>query len=217
MGRDIRNVLFDLDGTLVDSSRTIAACIEYALDRVGVKSVCSAPINSMIGTPLLEIFRDRHGLSQEAVDAAIDHYRAHYDALRQEGSRVYPDIHAVLSNLQERGLRLFVATVKPAPIADRVLTDLRLRPYFDGVAGSSMDHRRRTKGGIIAHGLRTWGLDPSRTLMVGDRDQDIEGARENGLRSIGVSYGFGSKEELQAANPDHLVTHPAEIPPIFAL
>jgi phosphoglycolate phosphatase len=216
MAGRIRNILFDLDGTLVDSSRTIGACIDHALGQIGSDASCSQPLASMIGTPLLEIFRDHYGLEMDQVEAAIDHYRVHYDFLEQEGSRVYPDIHDVLAGLRASGLRLFVATVKPAPIAEKVLSDLRLRPFFEGVAGSSMDHRRRTKAGIIAHVLDTWQLDPAASLMVGDRGQDILGARDNGLRSVGVSYGFGSLQELEAAKPDHLVSRPGDIPRIVA-
>lgn len=213
----VENVLFDLDGTLVDSSRTIATCIGYALERVGVESACSTPVTEMIGSPLLDIFRSEFGLSDTQTDDAIDHYREHYDALRQAGSRVYDGVDEVLSGLQNGGFRLFVATVKPAPIADRVLRDLGLRPYFEGISGSSMDHVRRTKAGIIAHVIETWEIDPRRSMMVGDRGQDILGARENAMRATAVSYGFGSRDELQSAAPDYIVEQPRELPAILQL
>jgi phosphoglycolate phosphatase len=178
---------------------------------VGANSNCNTPVNSMIGAPLLDIFRKEYGLTDVQTDAAIDHYREHYDALGQAGTTVYADIHDVLSGLQRVGLRLFVATVKPAPIAEKVLADLQLRSYFDGVSGSSMDHRRRTKAGIIAHVLQTWKLDPLQSIMIGDRGSDITGARENRMRAIGVTYGFGSRDELQAAGPDHIVGQADEI------
>ena len=214
--KGIQNLLFDLDGTLVDSSGTISTCIQYALDRVGANSDCSTPVNSMIGAPLLDIFRKEYGLTDVQTDAAIDHYREHYDALGQAGTTVYADIHDALSGLQRVGLRLFVATVKPAPIAEKVLSDLQLRSYFDGISGSSMDHRRRTKAGIIAHILQTWKLDPLQSIMIGDRGSDITGARENSVRAIGVTYGFGSRDELRAARPDHIIGQAAEIAAILA-
>lgn len=211
----IANVLFDLDGTLVDSSRTIATCIDYALDSIGTDTRSKLPIAAMIGAPLLDIFRDEYRLTETQTDAAINHYREHYDALRQAGSRVYDGIVDMLLVLQEDGFRLFVATVKPTPIAERVLSDLGLRSYFEGVSGSSMDHVRRTKAGIIAHALRTWDLDPLQSMMVGDRGQDIHGARENGLLATAVTYGFGSCEELAAAKPDHVVDHSSELPALL--
>lgn len=216
MNEPIRNILFDLDGTLVDSSETIAACIAFSLQQLGLAADCRTPLRSMIGLPLLDIYREHYGLQDAQAQAAIDIYRARYDALAQAGTRVYENVHSVLAALQEIGLRLFLATVKPAPIAENVLRDLELRDYFEGVAGSSMDHRLRSKAAIIGYVLHNWGLQPSHSLMVGDRRQDIEGARANGLRSIAVDYGFGSPEELQAAAPDHLVKNAREIPPIIA-
>lgn len=207
----IKNVLFDLDGTLVDSSETIAACIDYALERVGAAPHRGTPVASMIGSPLLDIFGNEYGLTRDQTDAAIDFYREHYDALKQAGSKVYDGIDSVLPGLKNAGFRLFIATVKPAPIADRVLSDLRLRPYFEGISGSSMDHVRRTKAGIIAHALDTWNLNPAQSMMVGDRGQDIRGARENGLRATAVTYGFGSRDELEAAGPDHVIGHSMEL------
>jgi phosphoglycolate phosphatase len=215
MKAPIRNILFDLDGTLVDSSETIAACIAYALRELRLETECRTPLRSMIGLPLLDIFREHYGLEDEPARSAIDIYRARYDALAQAGTRVYEDVQAVLAALRGDGLRLFLATVKPAPIAENVLRDLGLRDYFEGVAGSSMDHRLRSKTAIIGYVLETWSLQPAHSLMIGDRGQDIEGARANGLRSVGVAYGFGSLEELQAAAPDHLVTSAREIPAII--
>ena len=212
----IHNVLFDLDGTLVDSSGTIADCIAHSLRELALDAHCQTPLKSLIGLPLLDIFRDHYGLNEDQAQTAIDIYRVQYDAMKQAGTRVYEDIDSVLSTLRGSGLRLFLATVKPAPIAEKVLTDLGMRSYFAGVAGSSMDHRLRRKSEIIGHVLATWALQPEHSLMVGDRSQDIEGARANGLRSIGVGWGFGSLAELQAATPDHIVTRAADLPAIIA-
>jgi phosphoglycolate phosphatase len=209
--KDINNLLFDLDGTLVDSSGTITTCIEYALDKVGMTTVNSTPIQTLIGAPLLDIFLNEFGLTQEQTDQAIHHYREHWDSRKQAGSRIYEDIQAVLSNLQETGYRLFIATVKPTSIAEKVLEDLSLRSYFEGVAGSSMNHERREKSRIIAHALQKFGLDPIRSMMIGDRHQDIAGARDNGLAAMAVTYGFGTREELYAAEPDHIVEHARDI------
>jgi len=208
---DIHNLLFDLDGTLVDSSGTITTCIEYALNKLESPPANNKPIETLIGTPLLDIFLNEFGLTEEHADQAIHHYREHWDASAQAGSRVYEDIQIVLSELQATGYRLFIATVKPTPIAEKVLEDLSLLPYFDGVAGSSMDHERRDKTRIIAHAIQKFELDPTRSIMIGDRDQDILGARDNGLAALAVSYGFGTREELIAAGPDHIVDHSRDI------
>lgn len=211
----IRNILFDLDGTLVDSSQTIRTCIEYALDQLGIAPAPESPVESVIGKPLFEIFLSQHPMSSEQAELAVRHYREHYDRLAQVGSQVYDGICEALSNLKSDGMRLYIATVKPTAVADKVLRDLQLRAYFDGVAGASMGAERRDKSSIIAHALKKFDLDPGCSLMIGDRDQDIFGARENGLPCIAVSYGFGSQDELDSALPDFVVAHSREIAPLF--
>ncbi|MBT8064066.1 MAG: HAD-IA family hydrolase [Gammaproteobacteria bacterium] len=207
----IRNVLFDLDGTLVDSSGTVGAALEYALERVGAGGAGPVPVRSFIGKPLLDILREDFGLDEGLATEAIDHYRGHYDRLGMEGTEIYPGVPETLSTLKASGYRLYLATVKPTPIAERVLQLSGLRSSFDGVAGASMGPERRDKSRVIAHALDRFGLKPNVSLMVGDRRQDIAGARENGLAAIGVAYGFGSREELGAENPARIVERSSEI------
>ena len=205
------HVLFDLDGTLVDSRGTITASIAHALERMGIDAAAGPDVTGLIGLPLFDIFTRSYGLPRADALEAIDHYRRHYDRLSPDGSRVYENVAQDLARLRALDLGLYVATVKPTPIARKVLADVGLERYFDGVAGASMGPERREKTGIIAHALVRFGLDPARSLMVGDRDQDIDGARANGLRAIGVTYGFGSREEIAAARPDYTSTRPGAI------
>ena len=207
----IQNLLFDLDGTLVDSSQTISASIEFALESMGIDSANRTPVEKVIGASLFDIFRNEFDLTDEQAYVAIDLYREHYDSLNQAGTLVYDNIRDVLPRLRTAGFRLFIATVKPTQIAEKVLSDLDLRSWFDGVAGSSMDSERRDKSSIIAHALRKFDLDPSCSMMIGDRNQDITGARENGLLAMAVTYGFGSREELHSVQPDHTVDGSEEI------
>jgi phosphoglycolate phosphatase len=209
--KKIQNLLFDLDGTLVDSSKTIIASIAFALRRMGFELSRNSSVEAVIGASLFDIFRNQFEMSDEQAYVAIDLYREHYDSLNQEGTRVYENIPEVLPRLKKAGYRLFIATVKPTQIADKVLSDLDLRSWFDGIAGSSMDSERRDKSSIIAHALRKFDLDPLHSIMIGDRDQDITGARENGMPAIAVTYGFGSREELVSARPDHVVERSEEI------
>jgi phosphoglycolate phosphatase len=211
MNRNVRNVLFDLDGTLVDSSQTIRLSIDFALEAMAVERSRDKPIETVIGRPLFDIFRNEYRMTDDQAHQAIDLYRDYYDSLNQEGTDVYESIREVLPALKKAGYRLFVATVKPTSIADKVLTDLELRSSFDGISGASMGPHRRDKSSIIAHALSSFELDPSQSLMIGDRDQDILGARDHGMPAIGVTYGFGSREELGAAEPAHLVDHSKQI------
>ena len=201
--KNLRNVLFDLDGTLVDSSKTILDSVFHALKTLGVDPESGPDVRTLIGMPLFDIFVGQYGMPVERAQQAIDHYRDYYERLNQEGTLVFEGVREGLSRLQDVGLQLFIATVKPTSIAEKVLVDLGLRDHFSGVAGASMGPERRDKTSIIAHALDTYGLDAGCSVMVGDRDQDILGARANGLASLAVTYGFGHRDELDAANPDH--------------
>jgi phosphoglycolate phosphatase len=211
----IHHILFDLDGTLVDSRDAIRAALTHGLQRLGLEYPADCAIESLIGMPLLDILRDRFGIVGEPAERVITHYREHYDEQAQAESRVYERVAETLDTLCASGIELFVATVKPSPIATKVLRDMGLQLYFKGVAGSSMDHARRDKADIIRHVLQQYGLEASHSLMVGDRAQDINGARQNGLCAVAVTYGFGSLEELTAAGPDHLVDCASEIPALL--
>jgi phosphoglycolate phosphatase len=211
----IHHALFDLDGTLVDSSGAIQAAVAHALQRLGRQYPSDFEIGKRIGRPLVDIFRDDFGIEGEPAEQAIAHYREFYDRHAQTGTRVYDRVAETLERLREAGIGLFVATVKPSPIAKKVLRDMGLKRFFQGVAGSSMDHARRDKADIIRHTLQQYDLAASHSVMVGDRAQDIDGARQNGLYAVGVTYGFGSMEELSAASPDHLVRCASEIPALL--
>lgn len=213
--REIHHILFDLDGTLVDSSAAIRASLDHALRGMGLEFPNDRAVERLIGMPLVDIFRDEFGVTGEPAERAIADYRRHYDAEARSGTRVYEHVADSLEALCRAGCLLAVATVKPAPIADKVLSDMGLAGYFRGVAGSSMDHARRDKGDIIRHALQEFGLDPGRSAMVGDRAQDIRGARDNGLCAVAVTYGFGPRTELTAAGPDHLVDCCSELPGIL--
>lgn len=206
-----RQLLFDLDGTLVDSRGTIAASIAWALEQIGHDGAGGPAVETLIGMPLYDIFTERYGLERSSALHAIDLYRAHYDRISPQGSRIYDGVPEDLGRLRARGLGLYVATVKPTSIARKVLADVGLAALFDGVAGASMGPERRDKASIIAHALDRFGLDPADCLMVGDRDQDVNGARANGLRAVGVTYGFGSADEIAAARPDAVVTRSGAI------
>ena len=208
---DISSVLFDLDGTLVDSRGTIEASLAHALDHLGVKRPDNFNVETVIGRPLLDIFEGKFLLDREQALEAIEVYRDYYDRLDHEGTSVYEEVVDLLQALQDAGYHLYVATVKPTGIAESVLSGMQLRQYFNGVAGASRGPERRDKSRIIAHAIHKFELDPARSVMIGDRRQDIDGARENSLASLAVSYGFGSRQELISAGPLGIADRPREI------
>lgn len=206
------NLLFDLDGTLVDSRETIHLSLNHTLRCLGFSEITPEQTASFVGAPLLDIFMTAFGMPREQAETAIDEYRDFYEKLGHNGTYVYENVAEVLAALRAEGHRLFIATVKPEPVARRVLEYQGFLQHFDGVSGSSMDSSRKYKVEIIAHALETFGLQQGLSIMIGDRHHDISGARENGLRSIGVSYGYGSRAELEQAGADHVLNAMNELP-----
>lgn len=206
------NLIFDLDGTLVDSRGTIHASLNHTLDTLGYPVMEPERTRDFIGSPLLDIFTGAFGMDRNQAERAIGIYRVRYAELGHQGTEVYPRVAETLEILAAAGHRLFIATVKPGPVARQVLKAQDFLRFFAGVSGSSMDSTRKDKAEIIAHSVQTNGLEAPDSVMIGDRYHDIEGARANGLRAIGVSYGYGSREELHGAGADTVLECLSELP-----
>ena len=207
----IKNVLFDLDGTLTDPAEGITNALMHAQRRLGRPVSPREDLFVFIGPPLIETFMSEWGLSREESQQALVYYREHFGTKGLFENVPYEGIGDCLARLKEAGLRLFVATSKPEPLSLRILEHFDLIKYFEAVAGSTMDEQRTKKGEVIAYALSTYGLDPAETVMVGDRKHDVIGARENGLPCIGVLYGYGSREELTAAGAAALAADLGEL------
>ena len=194
-----KNVLFDLDGTLTDPAEGITNALMHAQRRLGRAVSRREDLYVFIGPPLIEMFMSEWGLTRAESQQALLYYREYFTDRGIFENVPYEGIEACLADLKAAGLRLYVATSKPEPLSLRILEHFDLLPYFEAVAGSTMDEQRTKKGEVIAYALQTFGLDPAETVMVGDREHDVIGARENGLNCIGVLYGYGSRAELTAA------------------
>ena len=194
-----KNVLFDLDGTLTDPAEGITNALMHAQRRMGMAVSPREELYVFIGPPLIETFMSEWGLTRAEADQALLYYREHFSVKGLFENVPYPGIGACLADLKAAGLRLFVATSKPEPLSLRILEHFDLLQYFEAVAGSTMDEQRTKKGEVIAYALDTYHLDPSETVMIGDRKHDVLGAAENGLPCIGVLYGYGSRAELVEA------------------
>jgi len=206
-----KNVLFDLDGTLTDPAEGITNALMHAQRRLGREVSPREELFVFIGPPLIETFMSEWGLTRAEADQALVYYREHFGTKGLFENVPYAGIGECLADLKAAGLRLYVATSKPEPLSLRILEHFDLLPYFEAVAGSTMDEQRTKKGEVIAYALDTYALDPSETVMVGDRKHDVIGARENGLACIGVLYGYGSREELTAAGAAALAADLGEL------
>jgi phosphoglycolate phosphatase len=205
-----RAVLFDLDGTLSDPAVGIVAALRAALGATGVELATAGRLERFIGPPLQECFAEL-GLAPDGVAAAITAYRAYYAEVGLFENAVYPGVADLLASLEGDGFGLAVATSKPATFAVRILDHFGLLDRFEVVAGPELDGRNRHKHEVIALALAGLGAEPASAVMVGDRLHDVAGARHHGLVAVGVTWGYGTREELVAAGADHLVDTPAEL------
>jgi phosphoglycolate phosphatase len=207
-----RAVLFDLDGTLVDSRPGILASLHAALRELGHSPDPSIDLTWAIGPPLedsmellLRPYRDDR--TREAVEAYRRHYRRHGVSVAAE----YPGIRAAIDAMNAAGWRLFIATSKRASLARELLSHLDLSDRFAAIHGSTEDGSLDQKGPLIAHILRHEALDAAHAVMVGDRRHDVAGARANRVPVVGVAWGYGTRTELQEAGADAVIDDTAEL------
>jgi phosphoglycolate phosphatase len=208
----VKNVLFDLDGTLTDPVEGITRCICHALERMSVAPPRRAELLPHIGPPL----RDTFSLilcttDKPTIEAAVRFYRERFSETGMFENVVYDGVPEMLAQIRASRKRLFLATSKMRAFTLRILEHFALSGYFDGVYGSEPDGTRGEKADLIRHILASEGLRPGETLMVGDRKYDVAGAKENALLAAGVTYGYGSAEELTEAGADFLCHSPAEV------
>lgn len=201
-------LLFDLDGTLSDPAVGICRSINHALARHGHAEIDPAGISAWIGPPLEQSFREITGVQDDDhVRALIGAYRERYGDIGYAENGLYPGIPEALQALREAGLPLGLCTSKRADFAQRILALFGLQDLFGFVSGGDIG---REKWQQIAE-LKSQGRVGPQALMVGDRAVDITAAHRNGLAAAGVLWGHGSREELQAQRPRHLLTTPDEL------
>ena len=199
-----------MDGTITDPRDAMLTCMRFALAEVRCECPPDDEIVRYIGPPLREALRAIVGDGNDAkLSLALERFRDRYASGGILENTVYPGIPEALESLREAGARLFLATSKPTVYATRILQHCGLGDLFTGVHGSDLDGTRANKAELIGHVLHAESLDPVQCLMIGDRSQDIVGARANGVASIGALWGYGSREELSAAGATALCEHPS--------
>ena len=207
-----KTLLFDLDGTLTDPKVGITESIRYALDKMERPYPPDASLDWCIGPPLQESFVKLLQTDDPALPLeALRLFRERFGSVGLFENIPYPAIPATLQTLQDAGLHLFIATSKPAVYARRIVQHFDLDQYFQVVYGSELNGRFTHKNELIHHILQQEKLDPTSTLMIGDREHDILGAKANDVAAAGVTWGYGSPEELSTAGANTLLLHPAEL------
>ena len=205
-------ILFDLDGTLTDPKIGITSSVQYALRALGIEEPSLDKLEPFIGPPLADSFREFYGLDEEQPAAAVEKYRERFKDQGIYENEIYPGIAEMLAALKAGGKTLAIASSKPTPFVERILDYFEIRTYFDHIAGSNLDGTHSRKEEVVEEALRRMlpakmAPDEKRAtvVMVGDRRFDIEGAKEHGITSVGVSFGYAPEGELEQAGADHIV------------
>lgn len=199
-------VLFDLDGTLTDPKEGITRSIAYALGKMGVEAGDPDGLTRFIGPPLARSFAECYGFDGARVAEAVGWYRERFVERGLYENAVYAGVPELLAALRDAGRRVALATSKPTVYARQILGHFDLEGCFDAVIGSNLDGTRADKAEVIACAMEAFpGLPATDFVMVGDRRHDMEGAARCGIACVGVTYGYGSCEELAACGPAALV------------
>lgn len=198
-------LLFDLDGTLTDPFEGITRSVEYALNAFGIEVEDRRVLAPFIGPPLVESLTERYGFTMEDAVAAVAKYREYFAVKGLYENELFEGIPELLSDCRKAGYKISMATSKPTHYARIIAEHFDIARYFDAIHGSSLDGTRITKSSVVAEAVAEEHLDPTRALMIGDRRHDVEGAGEHGIRTVGVLYGYGSREEHEAAGAAYIV------------
>jgi phosphoglycolate phosphatase len=204
-------LIFDLDGTLVDPALGTVRCMNYALTALDYMARPAHEITALIGPPLEYAVQTLSGEEDVVkIQKLVDAYRQRYVEFGIGENTVYPGIYDLLDDLRRKGVRLGVCTSKLESNALKILNEFNLMEYFDFVSGASGATFQERKADQLAALLKAGSID-SNALMIGDRAIDIEAAAENQLKGCGVLWGYGARDELENANPAHLISAPDEL------
>ncbi|MFD1413066.1 HAD family hydrolase [Oceanobacillus jeddahense] len=199
-------ILFDLDGTLSDPKEGITKSVQYALNKMDIVESGLDKLECFIGPPLQVSFTEYYHFNEANTQKAIQLYRERFKEKGMYENILYPDTAGLLQLLKEQGFILAVATSKPTVFAEQILQYFQISKYFEIIAGSNLDGTRSAKAEIIQYIIDNYSeYRLEEFIMIGDRKHDIIGANQTGIDSVGVTYGYGSLEELNGEKPTFVV------------
>lgn len=220
-------ILLDLDGTLTDSSKGITKSVQYALEKMGITENYMAVLKRYIGPPLNESFTRFHGLSDEDSLKAVAYYRERYADTGLYENKLFDGIKEFLAGLKKEGYIVALATCKPEIYVPTILKHFDIEQYFDVAVGSELEGgKRRHKDDVIEEVISqiiklkdipaTDIYDvKADAIMIGDRKDDVLGAKDAGIESIGLRYGFAEADELENAGADYILENVEDILPFL--
>ncbi|EEI92906.1 HAD hydrolase, family IA, variant 1 [Sphingobacterium spiritivorum ATCC 33300] len=203
--KQYRNLLFDLDGTLTDPFEGITKSIAYALEHFDIETTDLNTLKPLIGPPLKQSLIEIYHFDEQKADEGVAKYRERFADKGLFENILFEGIPELLASARSKGYKLYLATSKPTVFATQILNHFHLDQYFEFVGGSELDDSRPTKTHVIEYVLQENNIQNlTETLMIGDRKHDIIGAKNTGLDSVGVLYGFGDQEELSHAGATYI-------------
>ncbi|MBQ3265940.1 MAG: HAD-IA family hydrolase [Ruminococcus sp.] len=205
-------ILFDLDGTLIESAESVRVSIAYAMQALDLPCPDLSDYSKYVGPPLEDTFRGMCAVPEELIQQAMQIYRGYYDRINADVTKVFDGVIPMLTALRGAGRKLVICTSKNEPVAEKVAWELDLSPYFDAICGSSADGSRKAKADIIPYALQALGCsDKEKALMVGDTHFDAKGAQLCGIDFLGVTYGYGVRNSMEACGAIGFADSPQEI------
>ena len=186
-------ILFDVDGTLLDTSPGIFNSVRYAEKMMGFKPIPESQLSKFLGPPPKQMYKVIYDISDDIAFAAAKYHREYSKERAIYEASLYPEVDETLAYLKIQGYILGVSTLKPESVTNSILKYYGIKDYFDKVVGMNFEETR-TKSITIDIAVESTGCEKTKCLMVGDSEYDLEGARESGIDFLGVSYGFGLKD-----------------------
>jgi phosphoglycolate phosphatase len=205
----ITTLFFDLDGTISNNFVGIERCLNYGLGRLGFPLLSAEQIHPLVGPPFRESLPKLY--PDIDVESALRLYRERYDQAGWLENELYEGVSEAVRRLHLQGFTIALCTSKPRVFAEKIITHFDLARYFDGIHGPEFDGRFDKKNELLAHLVKHYNVAPQQALMIGDRDKDVEAAKFAGTHSLGVLWGFGSKDELHSAGALHIIDHPSQL------
>lgn len=215
---EIKAVLFDLDGTLIDSSQGIIRSVRYALSHFGMEEKDTDSLYSFIGPPLSDSFQRQYGFSREKALEAVEVYRERYNKTGIFECSLYPGVKACICALKEKGYRIGMASSKPELSCRRILAHFGILELFDEVVGATFDGKRDRKEDVLKEVFRRWeDLSSAQMILIGDTVFDAEGAQAVGMPCIAVTYGFGNILQMKETGVTGICKKIEELPEILQI
>jgi len=212
----IKNVFFDLDGTINDPKKGFMRCLQYALEQMGQPQPERIDYSKYIGPPLRTSFPELLGTSDSIlVEKAMSLFRERLSKIGIYETELYPGVIEMLTEISRDSHKLFVVTSRPTVYSIKIVKILKINHYFDNIFGPELDGRFDDKTELVAHIIDKLNLVPAETVMIGDREVDVIAGKSNGTETIGVTYGYGSEKELLGCLPDHICHSPDQIPALI--